>query len=400
VVYASCWKGIFRSDDGGDQNWTNVSVGLGQLPSYPVIKFSFSKVAEQNGEHRLYAVVANWNSGSGLFYTVNRGANWTNLGLPPDKSLPAAPLAASPVRPDVAFCASDSGVHWEVTAGSGRQATQWLQLDLSAAVGGPHTDGRDCAFSADPNVLFETDDGGIYRLVNAHGTQQTQARAWQSAVGNLRIAEFHAIAYDSVNHVLFGATQDNAVPQQTTPDGIDWAINEDPWGGGFEAGVDNSTIQGASVHYSSQQNLFHAHRRTYIAPNQVTQDVGIIPFIINGTGGLGYNVVEGAIKGDGNLGTVRWNQTWAVNAVDGKRILLGTDYLYESLDRGDTFDSLGGLKKNQKGEWVPDNPVDSVWAYAYGHRTNPDVIYIGAGEKLLLRSGGQGLPTEVVAYPG
>src|SRR5262249_34535361 len=99
-------------------------------------------------------------------------------------------------------------------------------------------------------------------------------------------------AYDSVNRVLFGATQDNSVPQQTTPDGIAWGINEDPWGDGFEVGIDNAGLPGASVHYSSQQNLFHAHRRVYASPTQVTSDVGI-PFVINGTGGLGYNVVEG-----------------------------------------------------------------------------------------------------------
>lgn len=398
-IYASTWKGVFRSDDGGDQNWSNVSAGLGKLPPYPVIKFSFSKVADQNGRFRLYAVVANWDTGSGLFFTTDDGANWLSLGVPPDRSMPAPPMTASPLRTDIAFCASDNGMHWMVTAGLGKSPAQWLQLDLSAAAGAPHTDGRDCAFGADPNVLFETDDGGIYRLVNALGTQQFPAREWQAAVGNLRVAEFHAIAYDSVNHILFGATQDNSVPQQTARDGIDWGINEDPWGDGFEVGVDNTGVQGASVHYSSQQSLFHAHRRMYTSPTQVTQDVGI-PFIINGTGGLGYNVVEGALRDDGSLGSVRWNQTWAINAVDGKRMLLGTDYLYESFDRGDTFDSLGGLTTNKKGEWIPDNPVGSVSAYAYGHKTNPDVIYIGAAGKLLLRSAKQGLPTEVVAYPG
>jgi photosystem II stability/assembly factor-like uncharacterized protein len=419
-VYASTWNGVFRSDDGGDQNWTDVSAGLGKLPPYPVIKFSFARVAEQTGHHRLYAVVANWQSGSGLFFTADAGATWISLGLPPltqqppvqEKPMPG--MAASPLDANAVFCASDRGNHWLVKAGADGSPAQWTQLDItmwaSGAANGtsPHTDSRDCAFSADPNVMFETDDGGIYRLINAHGTQKSPARAWQPAVGNIRIAEFHAIAYDSTHHILLGATQDTSVPQQTSPDGIYWAINEDNWGDGFEVGVDNSDAQslfpfpwwpiGTSVHYSSQQNLFHSRRRTYLTPVWVTQDEGM-PFTVNGTGGLGWNKVEGALP-QGGLGTVRRNQTWTVNAVDGKRILLGTDYLYESFDRGDTMESLGGLKRNQNGEWIPDNPVGRVSAYAYGHRTNPDVIYIGAGGKLLLRRGKQGLPTEVTTYPG
>jgi photosystem II stability/assembly factor-like uncharacterized protein len=400
-VYAATWSGVFRSDDGGDQNWTDIGAGLGKLPPYPIIKFSFSKVTDLSGSRRLYAVVGKWNSGSGLFFTTDAGASWTNLGLPPDTSLPAPPMAASPLYPETVFCISDNGGHWLVTGGAGTAPAQWTQIDLAGANGtAPHIDGRDCAFSADPNVMFETDDGGIYRLVNPHGMLDAPARVWQPAVGNLRIAEFHAIAYDSANHVLFGATQDNSVPQQTAPDAIAWGINERPARDGFEVGVDNAA-QGGSVHYSSQQYLFEARRRTYASPTQVTLDVAI-PFIINGTGGLKYNDVEGALTPDikDDLGTVRWNQSWVVNAVAGNRILLGTDYLYESFDRGDTFDSLGGLTKNKNGEWIPDNRLGSVSAYAYGHLTNPDVIWVGAGGKLLLRSGGQGLPAVVAAYPG
>ena len=49
-------------------------------------------------------------------------------------------------------------------------------------------------------------------------------------MGNLRIAEFHSLAYDSANHIIFGATQDNSIPQQTTPGSKSWDTNEAPWG--------------------------------------------------------------------------------------------------------------------------------------------------------------------------
>jgi hypothetical protein len=283
-----------------------------------------------------------------------------------------------------------------------RHATlpEWTIIDLEGASGtATHTDARSCAFAADGNTLFETDDGGIYRLTNAHGLSDAPARRWDPAVGNLRIAEFHAVAYDSRFHVVFGATQDNSIPQQTVPGQIAWDSNEDAWGDGFEVGVDVTSTPQSSIHYSSQQNLFHFRRRTYTSPTNVISDIGV-PIVIAGTGGLTYNQVEGALRDDGGLGTVRWNQSWVVNDADPTRLLLGTDFLYESFDRGDTFTSLGGLAKNAKNEWIPANAIGTVHSYAYGHALNPDVIYVGASNKLLLRESGQGLPKVVESYPG
>jgi hypothetical protein len=414
-LYVAGPNGISRSDDGGNVAWTDVSAGLGILPPWAMIKLSispaiFRRNLSDYALHLVYAVITTWNRGVGLFISADSGANWTSMGVPPDGSMPVSPICASPNRPDVVFCASDSGKHWMVTAGQGQSAALWDQTDFQGAGGtAPHTDGRDCAFSADSSIMFETNDGGIYRLINPHGLANLPARHWEDAVGDIRIAEFHSIAYDSVNHILFGATQDNSIPQQTVPHKIAWGANEDSWGDGFAVGVDTSSAKGSSIHYSSQQSLFHFRRRTYTGPTQISSDVGI-PAIIDGTGGLGYNVVEGALtpNNPNDLGTIRWNQTWAVNAVNGARLLLGTNFLYESFDRGDHFTCLGGLSKNVNGEWIPSGAVGQVTAYAYGHVNNPDVIYVGAGGRLLLRATASGLPTAIGAqnagdfgtYPG
>lgn len=407
-VYASNFMGVFRSDDGGDQAWIDVSAGLRPLPPFPVIKLSFAGVPEHDGHQRLYAVIENWPHGWGLFWTTDLGTTWTNLGKPPPgtpppgrptgQGVPMPPMIASPVRSDLAFCFDDQGYHWTVTAGAPGERGKWAQIEYAVgAAGGPHTDARDFAFSADANVLFDADDGGVYRLVNAHGALPGRPREWQQAVGSLRVTEFHAIAYDALHHVLFGAAQDNAIPHQTVPDGTDWGLNEDPYGDGFCVGVDSSGPE-ASVHYSSQQSLGEAQRVTYTSPTHGTSEV--MELIVNGTG-LTVDKVEGAFKhvlAGGS--TIRRNQNWVVNALDGKRILLGTDFLYESFNQGKTIDSLGGLAKNAIDEWVPANPLGTISAYAYGHPSNPDVIYLGAGGRLLLRSGSQGLPTLVANYPG
>lgn len=401
-VYVAANARIFRSEDGADKDWHDITpAAWASLPGWSTIRFSVSPGTDLTGNHWLYATASGTTGNISVLFSPDLGANWYAMGVPPDNSNPSAPMAASPMRPDGLFCVSDAGSpnHWLAIVSPGG-ATQWTQVEGQGANGtGPHTDARDCAFLPDGSALFETNDGGIYLLTNPHGLQNLPSRKWSEAVGNIRVAEFQAISYDSVNHILFGATQDNAIPQQTTLGGTNWEINEEPWGDGFEVGVDTSSIPGAAIHYSSQQSLFHFVRRTYTGPTQVTATQGP-GLVIVGTGGKHYNEVEGAIRDDGSLGTVRWNQSWVVNSFQPARLLLGTDFLYESFDRGDTFVSLGGLAQNKNGEWMPANPVGKVSAYAYGHRNNPDVIYLGAGGNLLVRTGNAGLPTLVASYPG
>src|SRR6185295_12302118 len=98
------------------------------------------------------------------------------------------------------------------------------------------------AFGADPTVLFESDDGGIYRLRNA----LTGSPTWESAIGNLSVTEFLTVAYDSVHNTVFGSCWDNSIPRQTTPNDGVWGVNERFFADGIQVGVDNGT-PGVSV---------------------------------------------------------------------------------------------------------------------------------------------------------
>ena len=145
--------------------------------------------------------------------------------------------------------------------------------------------------------------------------------------------------------------------------------------------------------------MFRFVRRTYTSPTLATPSLGL-GLVVAGSNGLHYNQVEGAIREDGSLGTVRWNQNWVLNSSDPTRILIGTDFLYELTDRGDTLVALGGLTKNANDHWMPANAIGEVSAYAYGHNQNPNVIYVGAAGSLLLRSSPSGLPQAITTYPG
>ncbi len=132
----------------------------------------------------------------------------------------------------------------------------------------------------------------------------------------------------------------------------------------------------------------------------------------------------------GNLvfdNTLQFVQPYALNEIDPSRMIIGTNYLYESTDQGATLTSLGGLIDltnngvNDDGdavmdpdpdEWAPANPVGPVWQTPYPQSTpiayggtadgmpNPDVLWVGAGGNLLLRTTPGGLPTVVANYTG
>jgi len=248
---------------------------------------------------------------------------------------------------------------------------------------GEHDDHRAAAFDANGNLLVG-DDGGIYRLINPNNNDGT--RRWVSVNGTLGVTEFFSVAYDSVNHIIFGACQDNSIPQQTMPGSIAWGANEDFARDGAQVGVDNISTPGASVHYSSQDHLFIFRRRTYTSPTTVTEELSALQIYV----GPAYpnvtyqcndvaddpqyrciNLVEGALTPNdpNDIGTIRFYQSWQVNAGNGRRLLLGTDYLYESSDRGYHFTSLGGIVANSSGDPMPSQPVGQVTAYAYGAST-------------------------------
>ena len=80
-----------------------------------------------------------------------------------------------------------------------------------------HPDSRDFVFDANHNLL-ESDDGGIYRLVNPN----LATRRWEAVVGNLRLTEFNSIAFDFVNRATFGGAQDNGSATQTGLGNLTW----------------------------------------------------------------------------------------------------------------------------------------------------------------------------------
>src|SRR5205085_1678512 len=81
-------------------------------------------------------------------------------------------------------------------------------------------------------------------------------------------------------------------------------------------------------------------------------------------------------------------QPFVLNAINPRRMLIGTENLYESLDQGDSLTDLGFT-----GAFVGGFGTGASWSMgtpmAYGGRlngvANPDVFYAGSGAHVLHR---------------
>jgi hypothetical protein len=224
----------------------------------------------------------------------------------------------------------------------------------TASFTAPHPDSREIVLDAAGDLL-EVDDGGVFRRTSP----QDNTGDWSSLNGDLQTTEFHDIAYDSNTHVIVGGTQDNGTAQQIVPGSLVW--DEVGQGDGGDVAVDDTSVAGLSVHYIGSQFLIPFHRTTYDAQNQLVSDVTLALQVVDGPTFSGQFVTPVEL-----------------NRVDALRLAIGGwSRVYESLDQGETLRTVGTATAN----WD---------ALAYGGRIgnvpNPDVLYIGQGSKVWIRT--------------
>ncbi len=434
----SAVQGVYRTIDGGS-SWTNVSTGITGLGGAAVrIELAAHYDASDSSKALYCAVIAQANGElSGMFRSDDGGDTWVKMDIVKTNEGPLS-IGLHPSNKPIGTGAPDNpggqgSTHFSMLAdrtnefviyvggdrqpanpgpdgiagndddtlpnsigannSSGRHfrgdaskpaGTQWYAINATGLASNPndgangtspHADSREMVFDANGNII-EADDGGIYRLTNPN----TATRKWSSVNGNLRVTEFYSVAYDSLNNVVFGGTQDvGTLRQQTT--------GEFPWdtiqgGDGGVVHVDVTSSPGNAIVYTSSQNLGGFTRRTF---NKTGTQVSAatVGLIVNGSGGKTLKKYDS---------TIQFIQPWVLNAIDPKRILIGTSDLYESVNRGDLLTDL-----NYGG-------TGAIGALAYGGKfaglANPNVIYASAGVTLRLRTAAAGPFTVLTAYAG
>ena len=415
-------SGVYRSIDGG-VTWTSVNTGLtGIATSFRILLTVHSGSAL--GANAVYAAVMNGTTLTGVFRSANQGGMWTSLDVPSPTIFPGrqvtsnGAIAADPSDATVVFIAGDRQDCPATTPGCGApfstpnangcsafnanvfrwSGTAWQNVVCTGAnATAPHPDSRFMAFDADGNLL-QTNDGGIARLVSPN---TASTRKWAAIVGNIRSAEFHSIGYDSLSNIVFGGAQDNGTPVQKTPGNYTWMqlIGAD----GGVVGVDNSNST-ESLRYSSFQIFGFFNRSAWDATNTMLRQVAVKLIITSGPGSNPADPSKNMTLSQFDK-NIQFYQPFALNAIDPSRMLIGTNQLYESLDRGDSLNNLGCLTPLVMGQCVgPTVGTSYGRPIAYGGRLAgvdmPAVFYVGAGATIFHRVTAGGLPTTLDKYPG
>ncbi|HEV8604635.1 MAG TPA: hypothetical protein VGQ99_04675 [Tepidisphaeraceae bacterium] len=381
---ARAGTGIFRSDNGG-ANWVQINNGLVGVAGSTRIELSVSAAAG----NPVYAGFINGAQQLGnVFRTTDQGANWAPIGVAPNVNASSAgaqgnihfAIVADPGDATLVYVSGDTfagGPFFGNLARGDSDDGSWTAISrsLNTLFTAPHADSRDMVFDANGNIL-EADDGGIFRLNSPSGLVST----WNNANGNLRISEMYVAAYDHLSDRIFGGTQDTGTVEGvlgTGPSG--WSsVNQ---ADGNWAAVGYSQVLGVDVaiRYTMSNNFGSFQRRIFAGGN--------FPL---GSSGLGLNGLNATDQVNAFQGFSIF--PFEANRFDGTRIVIGANGLYESTDSGDNLTILnaGGLQ----------NPTAIAYGGMLGGVANEDVLYVGVGGQLFLRSTNGGALNQLNNYPG
>ena len=384
--FVSGANGFYRSDDAG-ATWIKVSnLAIDAL----LISGTTNNVefaVGQSGE--VYGAIVNGGRLAGLFRSGNAGATWASLDLPATglSNVGIHPggqgsihmsIVADPHNSQLVYVGGDrqpflpeegfpgffpntigannfSGRLFRVDASqpSGSQATP-ITHPTTTLNSSPHADSREMIFSLDGDII-QVDDGGIYRRTNPSGIGD-----WFSLNGSIQTNEQHNVSYDTVSNIVFAGTQDNDSPIQNAPGDVNWENLLS--GDGGDTAVDDYSTAGTSTRYNSAQFLQAFIRSFWDTGNNLTGFVFPALTVVSGAPFVG-----------------QFATPIELNSIDPSRIAIGGgNSLYESFDQGDTLVEEGvGIAANGTG-------FDAI---AYGGLGNPDLLVVGSGDQLFLRSG-------------
>jgi len=358
---------ILRSDNLG-ATWTDVSAGIGNLGANTAMRIAVGPASV------LFTAIVNGGVINGVYRSADLGASWTAMNVPAvhpgSQGSTNTALVADPVNANVVYLSGDritagpfTGNVARIDASLALGAQTTFVVDAGANNTAPHADSRAMAFDANGNLL-ESDDGGIYRLLNPGSAN----RVWTSVIGNLNVMEAHNVAKDSITNVLIIGTQDNGTHQQQAQSNPRWSwING---GDGGDVAVDSASLgPSGSFRYLSSQNFGGFRRAQYDLTNA---------FVTN----FAMPNIPAADQ--------QFVTPIELNVTNPGRLLVGgTGILYESTNAGSGAPSLLAIGA----------PGANRQALAYGASNDPDAIYVGKLAAVWKRTGAGGAMTQTAALP-
>jgi photosystem II stability/assembly factor-like uncharacterized protein len=411
-------KGIFQSLDSG-ATWTKIS----DAAIDEVLAGGAANIRIAVGpNHTLYVAIAGYANNAaalaGLFRSADGGATWTALDLP--STIEAGGIAfglhpggqagihlslaadrtdanivyiggdrqptfdeGAPAEPQTG-CFDEPVASWPNSLGACNYTGRLFRIDASqppgqqatplthkgtASMTAPHADSRGMAISPGGD-LIEVDDGGVYRRTNPRGADGD----WFSMNGTLQVTEFHSAAWDANTKTILGGAQDTGTPHQSKSLTPTWETILE--GDGGVVAIDVTSTPGRSIRYVSFYGLEGFSRLNFDATNTL-QSFDYPQLAVVGPSGE---------KFEGQFYT-----PIELNQVDAKRLIIGgARQIYESFDQGDTIQEL-----------QPPLVINGAETVAYGGAGNPDMLYVGVGKGLYVRSAPPPAPlVRAESYPG
>jgi len=408
-LYANAWRfGIFRSDNAGS-TWSKISspemaATIGQADN---VKISVGASGQ------VYVAIDVGGHLAGVFHSPDGTNGWSGMGLPGTDEGGIHPggqggihlaIAADPTNANIVYVggdrqpakfvngvetgqSSDDPPQWPNSIGAfdytGRLfrgdsskpiGSQWFHLthskNLGAPGGGtpsssaPHADSRGLQIA--PNgTLISVNDGGIY----GRSQPLTNNGDWFSMNGNLQVAEFHSVAWDSNTHTIVAGAQDTGSPEQQVRSDVKWESVST--GDGGVVAVDTSSSPGQSVRYTSYYDLGVFRRQIYNSSNVFQREDYPALTLLNGSSALQPQFYT-PIK---------------LNTVNPTHMIIGANNsVYESLDQGDTITEIGpGIVTNPSDDDPVASAIPGVNPIAYGASDNSDMLYVGSKSLVYIR---------------
>jgi K319-like protein len=393
-------NGVFRSDNTG-ATWTRVSNNDAALNA-AMLASTNTRIAVA-ADTTVYVLVTSGSTVSYIGFSIDQGATWTQMDVPGtvETALRGRDelmgLVVDPNASNVVYASAisqlgtgaqqnifpnsvgASSFHAHIFRGdttrarglTGNVSSQWDHMTHAtgnalmpnggtSGTSAGHADSREMTFDANGN-LIEVSDGAVVRRTNAGNNTGD----WFSISGNIQVTEFHSVAYDSNFNIIMGGTQDTGTPEQSAPGSATWNTLASADGGKVAV---NDSVPGTSVRYFSFQNLGAFTRRT------CSPGCANVVAPLTGRGGAQfYTPLE-------------------INANNPARLLLGTtNGLSESLNQGNTAAIVPGAAVT----------ANSDAAMVYGHPNNAELIYVGAGSQVFVRTTlGGNLAATTGAFPG
>jgi hypothetical protein len=317
----------------------------------------------------LYASVADPGTGGlkELDKSIDGGATWSKLDSTPNymggQGWYDQILAVSPTDAKIVFAGgqyayggtSPNGLI-ETTDGG----VTWTEIGIKGANGiGVHPDHHAVAFTADGKLL-DGNDGGIFRLEDAN----PNSFVWSDLNSNLNITQFTGIALDPTNPTIaYGGSQDNGTEKLTGS--MEWQLVR---------GGDGGFVRVDPAHPNTVYHTF------YYSPGffERSDDGGLT---WNGAGN-GINDADPALPDEED--PAAFYPPYVVDTVNTSRLVLGTNRVYETVDKGNTWTPISSPGT---GGWTTSAIITSI-------ATVGNTIYAAAGGHIYVTTNDGGSWTE------